>query len=248
MSQFAVPASSLGHHFQSHYALHLLLEVASEDPLATMTIERIDDVAIESGDGSIESVQTKQHGDDVGLGNAAPDIWKTIRAWLEPFGTAHEPALFTLVTTSVAQHGSAAYYLRPESFDPDKALLTILNAVPRISKNESNKLAYAAFEALSETDRRRFIGRIRVLDGVAPAVALTKKIHKQGHRRQAAETMDRVFAKATIGRQMVVKPADSSDQKKTPIPKKLLESALNVVEVRRLELLTPYMRSKCSTS
>ena len=41
MSQFAVPASSLGHHFQSHYALHLLLEVASEDPLATMTIERM---------------------------------------------------------------------------------------------------------------------------------------------------------------------------------------------------------------
>ena len=60
--------------------------------------------------------------------------------------------------------------------------------------------------------------------------------------------MDRVFAKATIGRQMVVKPSDVGEKKKTPIPKMLMKSALNVVEVRRLELLTPYMRSKCSTS
>jgi hypothetical protein len=37
-------------------------------------------------------------------------------------------------------------------------------------------------------------------------------------------------------------------EKKTPIPKSLLKSAFDVVEVRRLELLTPYMRSKCSTS
>ena len=70
----------------------------------------------------------------------------------------------------------------------------------------------------------------------------------EGARRQAALTMDRVFAKATIGRQMVVKPLNAGDQKKTPIPKSLLKSAFDVVEVRRLELLTPYMRSKCSTS
>ena len=70
----------------------------------------------------------------------------------------------------------------------------------------------------------------------------------EGHRRQAAETMDRVFAKATIGRQMVVKPPDAGDQKETPIPKTLLKSAFQVVEMRRLELLTPYMRSKCSTN
>ena len=53
--------------------------------------------------------------------------------------------------------------------------------------------------------------------------------------------------KATIGRQMVVKPPDAGDQKKTPIPKSHLKSAFDVVEVRRLELLTPYMRSKTST-
>ena len=65
---------------------------------------------------------------------------------------------------------------------------------------------------------------------------------------QAALTMDRVFAKASIGRQMVVKPLDAGKQKETPISKTLLKSAFDVVEMRRLELLTPYMRSKCSTS
>ncbi len=49
----------------------------------------------------------------------------------------------------------------------------------------------------------------------------------EGHRRQAAETMDRVFSKATIGRQMVVKPADASEQKKTPIPKKAFRIGAN---------------------
>jgi hypothetical protein len=32
--------------------------------------------------------------------------------------------------------------------------------------------------------------------------------------------------------------------KETPIPKKLLKSAQILVEMRRLELLTPYMRSE----
>jgi integrase len=65
---------------------------------------------------------------------------------------------------------------------------------------------------------------------------------------EAAEAMDRTFAGVRPGRQIVVNRAKLSEQNKTPIPKKLLKSASNVVEVRRLELLTPYMRSKCSTN
>ena len=70
----------------------------------------------------------------------------------------------------------------------------------------------------------------------------------EGARRQAALTMDRVFAGVEIGRQMVVKMPPTPPQNKTPIPKNLAKSAFLLVEMGRLELPTPYMRSKCSTS
>ncbi len=80
----------------------------------------------------------------------------------------------------------------------------------------------------------------------------------EGARRQAAETMNRVFSGVKIGnddktsapngRQMVVKMRPVLPQKQTPIPKTLMKSAKELVEMRGLEPLTPYMRSKCSTS
>src|SRR6202162_3613029 len=70
----------------------------------------------------------------------------------------------------------------------------------------------------------------------------------EGARRQAALTMDRVFAGVEIGRQMVVKTPPALPQNKTPIPKNLAKSAKFLVEMGGLEPPTPYMRSKCSTS
>jgi integrase len=70
----------------------------------------------------------------------------------------------------------------------------------------------------------------------------------EGARRQAAETMDRVFSDLEIGRQMVVKKPASSSDASTPVPKKLMKSARFLVEMGGLEPPTPYMRSKCSTS
>ena len=76
----------------------------------------------------------------------------------------------------------------------------------------------------------------------------------EGARRQAAETMNRVFDNAKIGkvdkieplhgRQMVVKVRPVLPEKQTPIPKTLMKSAKALVEMRGLEPLTPYMRSK----
>jgi integrase len=76
----------------------------------------------------------------------------------------------------------------------------------------------------------------------------------EGARRQAAETMDRVFAGTEIGRQpengrqMVVKTSPEEKILKTPIPQSLAKSAKFLVEMSGFEPLTPYMRSKCSTN
>ena len=70
----------------------------------------------------------------------------------------------------------------------------------------------------------------------------------EGARRQAAETMDRVFDGVEIGRQMVVKTAPDVSQNRTPIPKKLMKSARSLVEMRGFEPRTPCLQSRCSTS
>ena len=46
------------------------------------------------------------------------------------------------------------------------------------------------------------------------------------------------------GRKMVVKTSEPNKRR----TRKPIQAAGKVVEMRRLELLTPYMRSKCSTS
>jgi len=63
-------------------------------------------------------------------------------------------------------------------------------------------------------------------------------------RRQAAETMDRVFSDLDIGRQVVVKKAASLPDAPAPVPKNLMNSARYLVEMGGLEPPTPYMRSK----
>ncbi len=68
--------------------------------------------------------------------------------------------------------------------------------------------------------------------------------------RTVSRAMDAAFAEPTTadfaanGRKMVV---DTSEPNKRRT-RKPLQAAGEVVEMRRLELLTPYMRSKCSTS
>ncbi len=70
----------------------------------------------------------------------------------------------------------------------------------------------------------------------------------EGARRQAAETMDRIFAGVEIGRQMVVKKRSPQTNTPAAIPKSLAKSARFLVEMRGLEPLTPCLQSRCSTS
>ncbi len=70
----------------------------------------------------------------------------------------------------------------------------------------------------------------------------------EGARRQAAETMDRVFEGVEIGRQMVVKKPYAVSQNLSSVRKKLIKSARFHLEMRGLEPLTPCLQSRCSTS
>ena len=68
--------------------------------------------------------------------------------------------------------------------------------------------------------------------------------------RRVAQTADQIFAaREPSCRNIVVNAADRFGMPRQRKTRKLLRDAgINLVEMRRLELLTPYMRSKCSTS
>jgi len=126
---FGVPASSLGHHYQSQLALVFLLRAAAEDPAASLTIEREDDIAV-AGSGTRSAVQAKHHLEPTrAVTDASVDLWKTIRVWSAgirdgSFDVTRD--VFVLATTETAGPGSAAALLRPCDTDPARDEATAL--------------------------------------------------------------------------------------------------------------------------
>ena len=81
-------------------------------------------MAWEADGTPIDLLQLKHHLTKAGsLGDQSTDLWKTIEVWLDAPDSvdSHGPAL-TLVTTSNAAPGSAAYVLRADSRETPAAI------------------------------------------------------------------------------------------------------------------------------
>jgi hypothetical protein len=165
-SQFDATASMLGYLFQVRVALLDSLKRLRAVGSFTVTVEALDDVAFQ-GDGSpLELLQTKHHITRQGsLGDASPDLWKSLRVWVDAFkkGRWSADAVHYLVTTSSAPAGSAAAYLRAQSRDVTRALQR-LDATAHSSTNEDNEKAYKAYTSLDPDDRQSLLARVVVAD------------------------------------------------------------------------------------
>ncbi len=109
---------------------------------------------------------------------------------------------------------------------------------------------------------RHTVNSLLLAEGVSPVVMaemlghestrMTLDVYGQsvpGAQKAAVQKTNQLFPLAELGSQLGVKPASST----TGTPKRKTRNRNNdagfeLVEMRRLELLTPYMRSKCSTS
>lgn len=165
-------ASAAGYLYQTNLALVELLRKADQRPDHAILLEFHDDIAWASAadvSDATHLLQVKLHeaASPSGLGDMAPDIWKTLRIWMaradlnDPFG----PDLM-LVTTSIAAADSAAFALRPPTRDQDIALDRLV-AAARDSGNQQTADVRAAFLDLDPAVRSAFVGRIVVLDGQA---------------------------------------------------------------------------------
>lgn len=170
-NRFSAADSALGYLYQVRVALLWSLSRIKQGEFV-VSIETLDDVTFETKGGTPEELlQTKHHRTRAAsLTDMSVDLWKTLRVWFEGHTNGQIPVgtCLYLLTTAAAPAGSAASYLRLEGRDVARAQ-TLLDAVPASSQNPSLVSAFAAFNAVSATDRRTILDKIIVLDQ-APGV------------------------------------------------------------------------------
>jgi hypothetical protein len=165
--QYSAAPSALGYFYQCRFALLEALRRLPEGERVCICIETLDDVVFETEGSAVDVLQTKHHiNAHATLTDASPDLWKTLRIWIE--GQADETipkdAQFFMVTTAVCPEGTAAGYLRPEGRDEKKALERLASTAST-STSETNASAYQAFTSLDSTNRSRLLKAVMVLDG-----------------------------------------------------------------------------------
>lgn len=172
MTDFSAAPSATGYLYQVSWALADLLMKAPERPDQAVAIEGADDVEWSTADGDArELLQTKVHGPDApastGVTDMAVDLWKTLRVWMErPNAFDAEGPDLTLVTTSVAPEGSAAWFLAPgitghRSVEMADELLAMAAAE---SDNQVTAKVRAAYLDTPSSERQLMLSRVRVLD------------------------------------------------------------------------------------
>lgn len=187
MSKFSAAPSATGYLYQVSWALADLLAKAPERPDQALTIEGDDDIewGAESGDPR-ELLQTKVHGPDApastGVTDMAVDLWKTIRVWMErPNAFDADGPDLTLVTTSVAPDGSAAWLLAPgvsghrHVDEADDLLATAADE----SGNNATETVRAAYLAAPPPERRLMLSRVQVLDGAFQAADVLDLVRRR---------------------------------------------------------------------
>jgi hypothetical protein len=178
--QFSAESSSLGYFFQCRYALLEALQRLPSGERISISIETLDDVSFQTDGSPIEILQTKHHiRNPANLTDASPDLWKTLRIWIEgqASGSIPQDAQFFLITTAMCGDGTAAAYLRPHGRDEIKAL-GHLTATAATSTNRENAPAYSAFNSMSPEDRSLFMKAITVLDG-SPSIGQLDSLLRQ---------------------------------------------------------------------
>jgi hypothetical protein len=143
----------------------------------------MDDVVFEETGAPVELLQLKHHCERAAnLTDASPDLWKTLRVWMEgrTYGTIPEDGQLFLITTSAVGNGSAASMLLNEDRDVDEAVKRLSNTVTT-STNETNAPAYELFRKLSEDERTRLLKAVVIMPK-APSIDETGAALRQEAR------------------------------------------------------------------
>lgn len=174
-NRFSAAGSALGYLAQVEYALLIALQRMDGDVELRLSIETADDITFEVEGSPRELWQSKHHVHRHGsLGDASPDIWKSLHNWIE---TAGDGSACFLMTTVTAPAGSAARLLGPSRSPQDVlAARDKLDAIAREAGNKAHATYYARYLGLTDDERLELLGCVTVLEGAVDAAALTDRL------------------------------------------------------------------------
>lgn len=174
-NRFSAAGSALGYLAQVEYALLIALQRMDSDENFRLSLETIDDIAFEVEGHPTELWQTKHHVERRGsLGDASPDLWKTLHNWIE---TSDEQSACILYSTAAAQADTAAALLGPTRSSGDVAAARAkFDVVAHAAGNAALLAYYDRYLALDEAQRTDLLNRIVVLDAATTAEQITEKL------------------------------------------------------------------------
>ncbi len=175
-NRFSAAGSALGYLAQVEYGLLLMLRRMDTDVSLAMSMETVDDIVFDGSDVGTprELWQTKHHvGRRGSLGDASPDVWKTIHNWIE----TSDGAECVIFSTATSPADSAASLLAPgRNADAVRQAQEKLEAVAKACGNEASKDYYEEFLKLTVKARYELLSRVTVIDQAAAAVDITAQL------------------------------------------------------------------------
>lgn len=162
--QFAGGPALEGFLYQITYALLLLLEAG---PDKSIYLEKTDDISLVKDGSTTGQLQVKHHRKKRSLGDASPDLWKTLHNWsvyIRKGAADPSTQTLTLVTTSAVRDGTVAAMLGPDRHRRNvKRALDRLVEVARKSASTTNKKYYDEFTSLDANAQRRLLDSVCIL-------------------------------------------------------------------------------------
>lgn len=166
-SAFSAAGPALGYLAQVDYALLAALERMDDEDDFAVSIETFDDIVFHDAENydPTEKWQSKHTVNETrSLSDASTDLWKTLGNWIAEPGDANT----RLVLLAVSEAGPTAALLRPGSGRDVAKAQERLERTAQTSRSDENAGYYAAFLGLTSGQRRSFLERVEVLDGVLP--------------------------------------------------------------------------------
>ena len=137
-----------------------------------VSVETLDDVTFESDGSPTELLQTKHHiARSANLTDASPDLWRSIRIWIQRLVTGQitrGTKLFLITTAEIGDGSAAQYLLAGVSRSPEKAIER-LNATAESSTNKANQPGHEAFRSLSLPEKEELVESVYVV-GSSPSI------------------------------------------------------------------------------
>ncbi len=195
-SQFDASASMLGYLYQVRYGLYLSLKklIDVDDPEQfNVSIETLDDIGFDRDGTATELLQTKFHCEPGNLTNRSPDIWKTIRVWVESIKNGDielGKVALTLVTTQTLPDDTVAYYLGVGQGRNTSKAVELMTEISVEENNATNAKGYAAFQSMSAIEKKALVDSIYVVGKSEDLLQIRTKICRYGRQSVSSDAVE----------------------------------------------------------